>query len=441
MGRVIGFMEGDGHLSSTVHLSANNEQTLKKVHVDISKFIDVTYNCTNNGIDSKGLCSYYNNKSLKLFLEYLGTTIGNKTTTTRKVPSLSKYKLFFKGYLQGLYDSDGKTIKILADRKSVSPVLLTQSITNDNQIVFLEEIANYAKIHFNIELVTSIKQSHKSTFGGTNKDMHLYSGATSQVKLFLESIGHYYDKQNNSDVLGYLQYKTHQTKYRFLTFDDWKDKFYGHGTINDRIVSITDIVKETDVYDCCLEDTHWYITNGFMSHNCNYPNKIIPAIHSRCQGFHIAKIDQTEFTARVAEILLTEKIIPELDILDTYVKATFPDLRKCINMVQMNSQEGMLRSPVKGEMGQLDWKIEMIELFKAGKIQAARMLLCGKVRPEEMEEIYRFIYENLELFGKDSAKQDQAVLIVKQGLVDHTLVADAEINLAAVLIKLSRLEE
>ena len=58
---------------------------------------------------------------------------------------------------------------------------------------------------------------------------------------------------------------------------------------------------------------------------CNYPNKIIPALHSRCQGFHIAKIDQTEFTARVAEILITEGVTPDLDTLDTYVKATYPD--------------------------------------------------------------------------------------------------------------------
>lgn len=172
---------------------------------------------------------------------------------------------------------------------------------------------------------------------------------------------------------------------------------------------------------------------------CNYPNRIIPAIHSRCQGFHIAKIDQTEFTARVAEILITEGVVPDLDTLDTYVKATYPDLRKCINMVQMNSQNGELVRPQDGDSGAADWKIEMVELFKAGKIQDARKLLCGSVRAEEMEEIYRWLYDNIELFG-DEATQDQAVLIIKQGLVDHTLVVDPEINLAAVLIKLARLQ-
>ena len=127
-----------------------------------------------------------------------------------------------------------------------------------------------------------------------------------------------------------------------------------------------------------------------------------------------------------------------MDILDTYVKATYPDLRKCINMVQMNVQDRSLLAPNEGDTGESDWKLDMVELFKAGKIQEARKLLCGSVRPEEMEDIYRWLYDNIELFGNDE-QQDQAVLIIKQGLVDHTLVVDPEINLAATLIRLSRL--
>ena len=181
-----------------------------------------------------------------------------------------------------------------------------------------------------------------------------------------------------------------------------------------------------------------YHTTARFILTCNYPNRIIPALHSRCQGFHIAKIDQTEFTARVAEILIAEGVTPNLDILDTYVKATYPDLRKCINMVQMNCQDNSLLAPHEGDTGESDWKLEMVELFKAGKIQQARKLLCGTVRPEEMEDIFRWLYDNIELFG-DEEKQDQAVLIIKQGLVDHTLVVDPEINLAATLIRLARL--
>jgi replication factor C small subunit len=181
-----------------------------------------------------------------------------------------------------------------------------------------------------------------------------------------------------------------------------------------------------------------YHTTARFILTCNYENRIIPAIHSRCQGFHIAKVDQTEFTARVATILITEGVVPDLDILDTYVKATYPDLRKCINMVQMNVQEGSLLRPNEGDTGNSDWKLDMVELFKQGKINDARKLLCGAVRPEEMEEIYRWLYDNVELFGSEE-QQDTAVLTIKQGLVDHALVADAEINLAATLIRLARI--
>ena len=171
---------------------------------------------------------------------------------------------------------------------------------------------------------------------------------------------------------------------------------------------------------------------------CNLPHKIMPALHSRCQGFHISKTDHVEFTARAATILVGESVEFELDILDSYVKATYPDLRKCINTVQMNCQDGSLLKPNEGDTGEADWKLEMVELFKAGKIQQERKLLCGAVRPEEMEEIYRWLYDNVELFG-DDLQQDQAVLAIKKGLVDHTLVADPEINLAATLINLAKI--
>ena len=182
----------------------------------------------------------------------------------------------------------------------------------------------------------------------------------------------------------------------------------------------------------------YHTTSRFIM-TCNYPNRIIPALHSRCQGFHIERIDQTEFTARVAEILITEEVVPDLDVLDTYVKATYPDLRKCINMVQMNCVDGTLVPPAKSDSGDADYKLEMVELFKAGKIGQARKLVCSQARPEEIEDIYKWLYDNISLFGDDE-KQESAILVIKQGLVDHTLVSDPEINLAATLIRLARLK-
>jgi DNA polymerase III delta prime subunit len=224
-------------------------------------------------------------------------------------------------------------------------------------------------------------------------------------------------------------------------------------TVRDKIINFIQMIPFGDFKVVLLDEADYLSPNaqaalrGVMEEyhhtsrfilTCNYPNRIIPALHSRCQGFHIEKVDITEFTARVATILVEENIDFDLDTLDTFVKATYPDLRKCINTVQMNSMDGKLHTPEKGDTGEADYKIEMVGLFKAGKISEARKLVCSQARPEEMEDIYRWLYDNITLFG-DDAKQEKAVLIIKQGLVDHTLVSDAEINLAATLIRLSHL--
>jgi len=172
---------------------------------------------------------------------------------------------------------------------------------------------------------------------------------------------------------------------------------------------------------------------------CNYPNRVIPALHSRCQGFHIERIDQNEFTARMATVLVTENIEFELDVLDTYVKATYPDLRKCLNTCQMNSTSGTLDAPHGDEGGSQEYKLEVVTLFKAGKIKEARQLLCKNARPEEMEEMFRWMYDNLDLWGQEDEKRDAAIIVIRNGLVNHAMVADPEINLSATLCELTQL--
>jgi DNA polymerase III delta prime subunit len=171
---------------------------------------------------------------------------------------------------------------------------------------------------------------------------------------------------------------------------------------------------------------------------CNNPNKIVPALHSRCQQFHFTKLDQIEFTARAATVLVNENIDFELDTLDNFVKVTYPDLRKCLNLLQQNCQNGVLSQSNAEDSGAAEWKFDMVKLFKERKIKEARKLLCGKIQGHEMEQVYTWLYNNLEIFGEEP-KQDKALMIIKQGLVDHTLVADPEINLAATLVKLSAL--
>lgn len=184
-----------------------------------------------------------------------------------------------------------------------------------------------------------------------------------------------------------------------------------------------------------LEEYH--STSRFIL-TCNSPNRILPPLHSRCTQLHFSSIDQTEFTARAATVLVEEKIEFDLDTLDTYVKAVYPDLRKCLNLLQQNSTQGHLENPKSEDSGVSDYKLEMVELFKQQKIQKARELLVASARPDEIYDIFKWMYQNIDLLGNNEEQKDSALIIIKQGMVDHTQIGDPEINLAAVLIKLKR---
>ena len=171
---------------------------------------------------------------------------------------------------------------------------------------------------------------------------------------------------------------------------------------------------------------------------CNYPNMIIPALHSRCQGFHIEKLDQTDFTVRVAEILADNEVDFDIDTLDAMVRSNYPDLRKTINTVQMSIADNILQKPVDDSGASAVWRMEMIDLFKAGKIKAARQLIVSKARADEYNEIYTWLYRNLDLYTKNDTQYDECVLAIRNGLVKHTQVADVEINLSATMVEIAR---
>jgi hypothetical protein len=110
-----------------------------------------------------------------------------------------------------------------------------------------------------------------------------------------------------------------------------------------------------------------------------------------------------------------------------------------LNTVQMHSVDGRLSTPTADATGSQDWKLEAVELFKAGKIMEARKLMCASVRPEEMEDMFRWMYDNVELWAKDQERQDQAIIVIRNGLVNTSFVADQEINLSATLVELCQL--
>ena len=170
---------------------------------------------------------------------------------------------------------------------------------------------------------------------------------------------------------------------------------------------------------------------------CNYPNMIIPALHSRCQGFHIEQLDQTDFTVRVGEILADNDVKFDIETLDAMVRANYPDLRKTINSVQMLVVDGVLQKPEE-EGASAEWRMAMVDLFKAKRISDARKLIVSKARTDEYNDIYTWLYRNLDLYTDTDAQYDECVLAIRNGLVKHTQVADVEINLSATMIEIAR---
>jgi len=175
---------------------------------------------------------------------------------------------------------------------------------------------------------------------------------------------------------------------------------------------------------------------------CNYEHKIIPALrNSRCHKIHIAKPDMNEFTARAATVLVSEGVEFDLDTLDNYVRGTYPDLRRCLNQLQVNSSAGKLISNVDTTSSEDSILVEAAQLFKSGKILEGRQQLLHYIAlyPTRIEDTYKWLYDNLDLWGTTNEKRDASIIIIRNGLANLPLVGIPEISLAATMCELATL--
>lgn len=183
-----------------------------------------------------------------------------------------------------------------------------------------------------------------------------------------------------------------------------------------------------------------YADNCRFIFTCNYPNKIIRAIHSRCHVMIIEKLNKVAFTERAATVLINENIEFELDTLDNYVTASYPDLRKCLGSLQSNSQSGKLESLGQDIDSTEDYLVQAVQLFKAGKIFEARRVIVSNVTVSDIEQLIQWCFNNLDLWSDSQTGQDQAIRIIRDAAINHALVFDPEINLSAMLVELTSIE-
>ncbi|MCS7316697.1 MAG: AAA family ATPase [Candidatus Dojkabacteria bacterium] len=170
----------------------------------------------------------------------------------------------------------------------------------------------------------------------------------------------------------------------------------------------------------------------------NYSNKIIPPLKSRFQHFNFKSLDKEYCIKRAAEILLNEGAKLDENLITNiseYVNKFWPDLRKIINNLQKN-WDGKTLKNIKNEQENEEF-FRIFYCFKNKKIEEGRNLIGNLLSENDYVIFFRFIYNNLEKLGFNSfEKKAMALVLLLEGMKNHSIVADPEINLSAILVQM-----
>lgn len=183
-----------------------------------------------------------------------------------------------------------------------------------------------------------------------------------------------------------------------------------------------------------------YVDYAKFIFTCNYIHKVIPALKSRCQyQLDFKSPDKTAITKKVIEILLAEKIKFDPQIILRYVDICYPDLRKVIQTIQQHCVNGELLDP-STDTDNDDYKFKFLELLEQDDWPGIRSIICDQVSNDEIESVYRFLYENLDKSKKFQTKDkwETGQVMIADYLYKDSLVADREINVSALFIELGR---
>lgn len=181
---------------------------------------------------------------------------------------------------------------------------------------------------------------------------------------------------------------------------------------------------------------------------CNYANKLRPSIKSRLQEFEFKAPDQELIFEKMIDMLDQETVKIEteesINILGKIVSATYPDIRKTIQVLQQSCQtindEVQLVWTAADTTGS-DYKFKLLDLLEKNDFSAARKLVCENIQREEYEDLYQWMYQNIGKIPKFAqiSKQEQAIVIIADYLFKHASVSHPDINLAAMFITLGQL--
>ena len=163
---------------------------------------------------------------------------------------------------------------------------------------------------------------------------------------------------------------------------------------------------------------------------CNYVEKIIDPIQSRCQTYKIVPPSKKEVAVHSKTILEKENISFDLDDLALVVTAGYPDLRKVINELQRMSINGKL-SVDKDGMIHNEFKLQFLDAIRNGESISTIRKMVADSNFTEYTELYRLLYDEVESFGVE--KMPEIIADISKGSYQDVLVVDKEINFIATV--------
>ena len=168
---------------------------------------------------------------------------------------------------------------------------------------------------------------------------------------------------------------------------------------------------------------------------CNYVEKIIEPIRSRCQAYKIIPPSKKEVAVHVRKILEVENIDFKLDDLALVVTAGYPDLRKIINDLQRQVLDGKLKIDKDGMLHN-EFKLQFLEMIKnKSDIRTIRKLVANS-NFTDYTELFKLLYDEVETFTGD--KIPEVIAEISSGAYQDVLVVDKEINFIATVSNIIR---
>ena len=169
---------------------------------------------------------------------------------------------------------------------------------------------------------------------------------------------------------------------------------------------------------------------------CNYVERIIDPIQSRCQSFQIIPPSRSEVAQRMVQILKEEDVVYELDDLKILVNSGYPDIRRVINSAQRQSIDGKLTVD-KQSIVENDYKLKLLEILETQDKKSAfknirQLVADSQIR--DFADLFRLLYDEVDSYGKGHVAE--CILVIAKYELSDGQVVDKEINAMAMLIEL-----